>query len=62
MSLLAGEGEKVWKEQNYSTARKPGPLKIIQYPLDPKEVAGTDFLLGKLILLGEKKNSTNYFF
>jgi hypothetical protein len=29
--LLKGEGERVGKEPNHTTARKPGPVCIIQY-------------------------------
>jgi hypothetical protein len=27
-------GEKVGEEPNHTTARKPGPLSILQYPLN----------------------------
>ncbi len=32
-SLVTGEGDGGGEEPNYSTARKPGPIWIIQYPL-----------------------------
>jgi hypothetical protein len=34
-SLLTGEGERGWEEPNHTTARKPGPLLIVQCPLVP---------------------------
>jgi hypothetical protein len=39
-NLLTGEG--VGKEPNHTTARKPGPLKIIQFSLGVLLTSDTD--------------------
>ncbi len=50
-NLLPGEGKKgVGKEPNHTTARKPGPLRIIQYSLGQTiphspDLAPADFFL-----------------